>query len=456
MDYNFILDTDSYKPSHYLQYPQGITNVFSYLESRGGRFPSTLFFGLQYILKNYFTTPVTKEDVLEAEKFLKEHGEPFNTEGWMYIVQNLNGQLPLKIKAVPEGTLVPNHNVLMTVENTDPKCFWLTSYVETQLMRIWYPITVATQSYYIKKLIFSFLEKTSDEPEKQIPFKLHDFGARGVSSRESASIGGASHLVNFMGTDTIVGILCANKFYQAGMAGYSIPAAEHSSITSWGKDQETEAYQNMLQQFAKPGALVAVVSDSYDINYAVDHIWGESLRDQVINSGATIIIRPDSGDPVSVVARTIESLATNFGYYINNKGFKVLKYVKVIQGDGVNENSIRQILEKLTEMEFSTDNIAFGMGGRLLQAGIDRDTNKFAYKCSSIVVNGQERDVFKDPISDPGKRSKAGRLNLITTPTGEFRTVNYESQDTALEIIYLNGVLIKEHTFKEIRERAQI
>jgi len=449
---NFIMDVDSYKISHWLQFPPKTEYIFSYFESRGGKFQETLFFGLQYILKNYFLKPITKDSVLEAEEFFNQHGVPFNTKGWMYIADNLNGKLPLKIRAVPEGSLVPSHNVLFTVENTDPYCFWLAPYVETQLSRVWYPITVASTSYYIKKLILEYLEKTSDSPLEQIQFKLHDFGARGVSSQESAGIGGAAHLINFLGTDTIAGILTSQKYYNAGMA-YSIPAAEHSTITSWTRDGEVDAYRNMLKQFARPGSLVAVVSDSYDLNNAVDHLWGEVLRDEVIKSGATIIIRPDSGDPATVVHRTVESLADHFGYYINNKGFKVLKHVKVIQGDGVNEFSIKQIMDKLIQSDYSIDNIAFGMGGALLQK-CDRDTNKFAYKCSSVTINGKECDVFKDPVTDPGKKSKAGKQDLILSPDGNYRTVNYLSQDSVMDIIYLNGELKKEYKWEEIKERA--
>ena len=366
----------------------------------------------------------------------------------------MKGKLPLKIRAVPEGSLVPNHNVLFTVENTDPKCFWLTSYVETALVRSWYPITVSTQSYYIKKMILEYLEKTSDDPQTQINFKLHDFGSRGVSSQESAGIGGAAHLVNFLGTDTVTAMLFAMQFYGAEFPpAFSIPAAEHSTITSWGKDNEIDAYRNMLKQFATPNSLVAVVSDSYDLNNAVDHLWGEQLREEVIKSGATVVIRPDSGDPATVVHRTMESLADRFGYYLNNKGYKVLKYVKVIQGDGVNEHSIKQILDKLIQSDFSIDNIAFGMGGGLLQQ-VNRDTNKFAYKCSSVTVKGKERDVFKDPVTDPGKKSKAGKQDLILTPGGSYRTVNYLSQDTIMETVFLNGEIMKEYSWKEIRDRA--
>ena len=169
---NPILRTDSYKFSHWLQYPEGVTNQFNYLESRGGKYPETLFFGLQYYLKEYLTRRITTDMVKEADTFAKLHGVPFNRDGWMYIARELGGRIPLKIKAVPERYLVPTHKALMTVEATDPKCFWVVGWFETELMRIWYPITVATNSFYCKRSIYESLVKTSDNPDAEIMFKL--------------------------------------------------------------------------------------------------------------------------------------------------------------------------------------------------------------------------------------------------------------------------------------------
>ena len=294
MGSNIILDTDSYKASHHLQYPPGTTGMYSYLESRGGRYGQTVFFGLQPILSR-LAKGIRKEDVEEAADVFAAHGEPFPRVGFQRIVDKLGGNIPLRIRAVPEGTVVPVHNVLMTVESTDSETFWIATYLETMLMRVWYPITVATQSWHIRKLIMAYLEATSDDPMAEIPFKLHDFGSRGVSSEESAGIGGCSHLVNFKGTDTMAAIMFARTHYKEQMAGFSIPAAEHSTITAWGKDGEADAYANMLKQFAKPNSLVAVVSDSYDLWNAVENLWGEKLRKQVIDSGATVVIRPEIG-----------------------------------------------------------------------------------------------------------------------------------------------------------------
>jgi nicotinamide phosphoribosyltransferase len=459
---NILLNTDSYKVSMFKQYPAGTTGVYSYIESRGGRYDETVFFGLQAFIKEYLLEPITQADIDVADEILTAHGEPFNREGWQYILDQHKGFLPVAIRAVPEGTVVPVKNVLATIENTDPECFWLTTYLETALLRaVWYPTTVATQSKSIKNIIKDFLERTGDP--STIDFKLHDFGARGVSSMESAGIGGAAHLVNFMGSDTITGVLFAREYYNAGIAGFSIPAAEHSTITSWGRDNEVKAYANMVAQFAKPGSIVAIVSDSYDVYNAASKLWGEQLRQQVIDSGATIVIRPDSGDPVAVNRQLIEILGEKFGYTTNTKGFKVLNNVRLIQGDGVNEMSIRSILGALMAMGWSADNIAFGMGGALLQQ-IDRDTQKFAMKCSAALINGEWVDVQKDPITDSGKKSKAGRVTLWTNSGGEFASGvtpptgwtdrGIGGWTNALEMVFMNGQLTKDTSFAEVRANS--
>ena len=446
---NLCLNTDSYKVSMWKQYPMNTTGVYSYIESRGGKYDATVFFGLQAFIKEYLLTPITQADIDIADELWTVHGEPFNRDGWEYILNTHNGYLPLVIRAVPEGSVVPIKNVLVVIENTDPACFWLTTWMETALLRaVWYPTTVATQSYAIKKVILDYLKRTGS-PET-IDFKLHDFGPRGVSSMESSGIGGAAHLVNFLGTDNMTGILAAREYYSAGVAGFSIPAAEHSTITSWGRDNEADAYSNMIKQFGFPNAIFAVVSDSYDIYNACENIWGGELRQQVIDSGATLVIRPDSGDPELVMMRVLEILDRKFGSVKNAKGFKVLNNVRVIQGDGVNEQSIRSILGHMLVLGFSADNIAFGMGGALLQI-INRDTMQFAMKCSSICVDGEWKNVKKDPVTDSGKKSKAGRVTLYKNKAGEYSSGVEDWVTPALNKVFENGKLVNEITFDQVR-----
>jgi nicotinamide phosphoribosyltransferase len=456
MQYNPILDTDSYKASHWLQYPPETTASYGYLESRGGKYDKTVFFGLQYLLQEYLSRSIEPWMVTEAETFFTAHGLPFNTAGWNYIAKNLQGKLPIRIKAVPEGSIVPVHQVLMTMESTDAQAYWLVSWLETMLLRVWYPVTVATHSWHLRQIIYAALQQTADDPASEIDFKLHDFGSRGVSSSESAAIGGMAHLVNFQGSDTVVGVRFANHYYNHPMAAYSIPAAEHSTITAWGRAGEGEAYRNMLNQYAKPGKILAVVSDSYDLWSAIDNLWGDQIRQEVIDSGATVVIRPDSGEPVKVVCEALQRLEARFGSQMNSKGYRVLNYVRVIQGDGINSDSLQEILAASEKIGFSASNIAFGMGGALLQQ-VHRDTQKFAFKCSEVTIAGQAVPVYKDPITDPGKRSKKGRLALIHGLDG-YQTVSAATVSTEqdlLQTVYENGQITKKYTLDEVRQRCR-
>ena len=461
---NLILDTDSYKTSHFLQYPPGTEHVSSYIEPRAGDgWQEVTFFGLQMFVEKYLMRPISSRDIIDAQDICEAHGVPFNLEGWKYIYQVHGGYLPLQITALPEGMVVPRGTPLVQAMNTDPNVPWLTSYMETALLRaVWYPTTVATRSRAVKQIIAAYLEQTSDDPAGQLPFKLHDFGARGCTSKEQAGIGGAAHLVNFMGTDTLPGILAARRYYDAPMAGFSIPAAEHSTITSWGRSRELDAYANMLEKF--PTGLVAVVSDSYDLYNAVDNLWGVELRDKVLKRDGVTVIRPDSGDPVQMVSFTINALGKAFGYTLNGKGYKVLNNkIRIIQGDGVNEISIGAILKNLRDQGWSADNIAFGMGAGLLQQ-LSRDTLRFAMKASAIRIDGKWNEVFKDPITDPGKASKRGIQHVCVkegilgiTSTPEPQSVWYDMLQPAYTKAFHNAEPdIRKDKFEYIRERAKI
>lgn len=457
MKQNFILAADSYKTSHFKQYPPDTQIVSSYIESRGGDHPRVLFFGLQMFIEQYLADPITQADIDEADDIITAHGLPFNREGWEYILEKHDGYLPLEIQALKEGSFFPFRNVMVQVKNTDPECFWLTSYIETSLLRaVWYPTTVATRSHYIYQNIKKYLKLTADNLDG-LPFKLHDFGARGASSLETAAIGGLAHLVNFSGSDTMASLVYGRKYYDIDMAGFSIPAAEHSTITSWGRGAEKEAYENMIDQFATNGAAVAVVSDSYNLWHALDQIWGEELKEKVINCGGTIVIRPDSGDPVEIITETIIKLMEKFGHSLNSKGFKLLPpYIRVIQGDGVSAKVIEQILEHLFKLGISTDNLAFGMGAELLQK-VDRDNFQFAMKVSAAQIEGVWYDVYKDPITDHHKQSKRGRFAVIQSGKDSCLTISEKSlgdKKNLLETVYLNGKVMRRQSFADIRKMA--
>ncbi|OAN43056.1 nicotinate phosphoribosyltransferase [Paramagnetospirillum marisnigri] len=462
MAYTPILAADSYKASHKWQYPEGTEYVSSYIEARANNsgldLPGSVFFGLQPLLRQWAETPITDSDIRRSAAVFAAHGVPFFEEGWRWILDAHQGRLPVEVRAVAEGSVVPFNNAVVQVVNTDPKAFWLTSYLETGLQRaVWYASTVATVSWSVKRILREFWALTSDSPVESLDFKLHDFGARGASSGESAALGGMAHLVNFKGTDTVEALLAADEFYGEAMAGFSIPAAEHSTITSWGRDGEVAAYANMLRQFGGPGRLVAVVSDSYDVFHAVEKLWGEELRAQVLDIGGTLVIRPDSGDPVTVVARVLDLAAKAFGTETNAKGYRVLNpAVRVIQGDGVNPKSIRAILQRMKNDGFAIDNIAFGMGGALLQK-VDRDTFSWAMKASAIGIGGHWRDVYKEPVTDQGKGSKRGRLALVRDHGLGLRTVPLDSvpdADNLLRPVFRDGILLAPTTFAEVRARV--
>lgn len=460
---NIILLTDSYKLSHYKQYPQGTEKVYSYFESRNGaQFDKTIFFGLQYFLKRYLQGEiVTRDAISQAEGIARKHmgnvDGAFNKEGWEYIRENHRGCLPIRIRAVPEGTPVGVSNVLMTIENTDPKCYWLPNYLETLLVQVWYPCTVATISNHVRGVIKAGLEKTGTPA--LLPFKLHDFGFRGVSSVESAGIGGLAHLVNFMGTDTIAALGTGIEYYDAGIAGFSIPASEHSTITSWGETHEVDAFRNMLRQY--PDGLVACVSDSFDINRACSELWGKELKEEVLNRNGCLVVRPDSGEIIPMVLNVLSRLGDAFGTYMNEKGYRVLNdKVRVIQGDGCTPETIEQVINAMIASGWSIDNIAFGMGGGLLQK-VNRDTQRFAFKCSSIQNLGRELDVFKKPVSDPLKNSKGGRVILVRKKgTGELNTIREEnfsghSCEHAMRTVFENGEVLVNDTFDQVKKRAE-
>lgn len=288
--------TDSYNVCHWKLFPEEMVESTGYLECRdNGMFENTTFFGLQaWIKQKLIAEDPSKMDVDDAEVSWNLHGDPFNREGWEYI-KDL-GYYPLEIQAVPEGSWIPRGNVITQIRSTDPKCSWLPNWIETELTQLWYPIVIATSDKYNKFMLWKHLEETGCENIPAVlPYMLHDFGYRGCTCREQAMIGGAAHLLNFEGSDTIAGSHYIRKYYGERMIGCSIPATNHAVITSYGKANEAKAFKKVLDTYLKPGAIVACVSDSYDIYNAVD-IWGTEFKDQIINSGGRLVIRPDCYD----------------------------------------------------------------------------------------------------------------------------------------------------------------
>jgi nicotinamide phosphoribosyltransferase len=435
---NICLLTDSYKLTHHNMYPEGTEYVYSYCEARtNAQFPQTLWYGLQYILRRYLTNPLFHSDISEANLIAKSHfgsSSLFNREGWEYIYHEHNGLLPIEIKALPEGMIVPNGTPLMTIVNTDPKCYWLTSYLETILMHVWYPSTVATLSWNVKQLFKKAAILSSDS--ENVDFMLHDFGFRGVSSVESAGLGGSAHLINFKGTDTLEALDFARRHYEGNIdtLAFSVPASEHSIMTSLGRQGEKQILESIIDKY--PVGIISVVCDSYNIYHTVDQFIGIDLKDKIEAREGVFVVRPDSGDPVNVVMALINILNNHFGNTKNKKGYRLLNpKVKLIWGDGIDLKGIQAVVDALLSDKWSIDNIVFGMGGGLLQK-LNRDTQAFAIKSSAQCRNGVWHDIYKEPI-DSNKQSKKGR---------------FDNDD--LITVFKDGEIVKYYTFDEIRANA--
>jgi nicotinamide phosphoribosyltransferase len=461
---NLATLTDIYKETHYGLIPPDTRYMWSYLESRGvtdkGVNPQTLVYGPQMGIKAYLEGVVIEEsDLQEAADFCKKifgGFDYFNYDGWKKMYDRYGGKLPIEIRVVPEGTIVGCHNVLMSVVNTDPDFPFIVNFLETILLQMaWYPITVASQSFAIKKLINKWARKTGGVENN--PYHLNDFGFRGVSSTESAGIGGSAHLVNFDGTDTIRGIEYAQFYYdyKSPVYGNSVVASEHSATIVWGEENEVKAYRHFMEQY--PEGIISIVADSYDLRDAIK-MFGTELKDLVVNRKGKVVIRPDSGYPPTVMVQTLKDLEKYFGTETNSMGYKVLpSYVGVIYGDFIRYGMIDDICEAAENAGFSTDNFVFGMGGALLQQ-VNRDTYKFAFKTSAVDRGGVWYDVSKHPAQDMSKKSKAGKLQLIENSDGTFRTQKYNPVHEDLNClvpVFRNGEIIKSYTFDEIRKRTE-
>ncbi|MCE6078150.1 nicotinate phosphoribosyltransferase [Agrobacterium vitis] len=456
---NLILNTDSYKLGHFLQYPPGTRAVSGYVTTRGASLrPEVVFFGLQMFLKEYLSQPITQADIDEAQELAALHGQPFDQAGWHYILSAHGGFLPLRIEALPEGSFLHRGVPMVQVVNTDPACFWLPSYIETALLRaVWYPSTVASSLRHVKQTLKPFLDKSCDDPAGVIGSRLFEYGARGAASLEQAGLGGVANLLHFDHTDTLEAVLYARRYYGAEMAGLSIPASEHTTMIAWGQDQEVQSFANMIDRFGDYPAY-SVVSDSYDIHNAVSEIWGKTLQQKVRSKPGRLIVRPDSGDPIDVPVQTVAQLAYQFGTRLNAKGYKVLDdKVRVLQADGVSLRDITMILGRLEAMGFSAENISFGIGASQLQK-VSRSTYSFTMKCSAI-MDGQERwrPISRRPVTMQERMPEPGR-RAVVVEGDEFASIALEDlgrRTNHLQPVWENGRLLKEWSFDDIKAKAR-
>jgi nicotinamide phosphoribosyltransferase len=460
---NIVFTLDGYKAGgHARMMPEGTTLVSSYLESRpGSKFSFTMFYGLQIIIKKWLVQRVTKKMVDQAEAYLKFYffDEPnlFNRDQWMYIVEKLDGKLPLRICAVEEGTRVPVGEVMMTIENTDPNCYWLTNAMETLLMHVWYGSLVATQSRLITdKLEDAFIQSSDNVGLHK--YYNHDFGGRSTSCVEQAGIGGSAHLVNQRGTDTLAGVPFALNYYGADprTLAASVKASEHSIQASYGREREFEVTREIIKKF--PNGILSIVSDTYGIKRAIE-MYCTGMKEEILGRNGKFVVRPDSPmnegeEPWQQITWITKELGKGFGTTMNSKGYTTL-HPKIggLYGDGLSMNQIFDSIDALLERKINVESFVYGQGGGLLQKGLDRDTQRTAIKCNAQIRNGEVIDVSKDP-TDKSKKSKAGFVKLIEE-NGKLKTVSREAEGKdLLRLVFEDGQEFNSTTFDEVRARA--
>jgi nicotinamide phosphoribosyltransferase len=458
---NLLLLSDSYKiGGHWKMLPKGAETNFGYYEARGGaKWDTVTVFSLQSIIKKHLTgVVVTREKIEEAAELCFEHfgnHEAFNRAGWEHILNEWGGKLPIVICAATEGSTIPISNVLMTVVNLGgEKTAWLVGYLETLISQVWYGNTVCTLSREAKKLAKHYLEYTSDGGA--LDFFIHDFACRSVTCMEQAGVGGAAHLVNFKGTDTVPAMKFAKMLYGAPFKGlaYSVPASEHGIMTAEGRDKETDVVRRLILDY--PKGILSLVADSYNIYNFARVICGETLKDLILARDGVLVIRPDSGDPEEVMLKLVSIVWEKFGGSTNSKGYKVINNkVRLLWGDGINLDGVKRVLGVFMLNGWAAENIAcFGIGSNLLQK-VNRDDLRFAFKCSAQLRDGVWHDVYKDPI-EGGKTSKRGRIKLIKE-NGEYKTVRIEEPGHDLLVtVFEAGELKNEITFDEVRNNAAL
>jgi nicotinic acid phosphoribosyltransferase len=440
--------TDSYKAGHFAQYPDA-DKMVAYGEFRASfdrdktdtRF---VFYGSRYIIENYISRKWTLEDVEKADKFYSTHNAgktpyPYPKELFERFIKENNGYFPVKLEMLPEGTVANVHVPVYQITTVKPYASLIT-FLETILTQVWYPTTVATLSRRTKDIIEeAFVKSVDEELHLLLDSRLHDFGFRGCTCVEQSIIGGTAHLLNFIGTDTMSAAYYAQFHLNNGKPiAESIPATEHSVMTSW--PNEKQAISNMIDKFGGDNKVFACVMDSYDYVNALKNIL-PTVYKQKTEKGGLMILRPDSGEPSEVVLQALEYGEALAGTTVNKKGFKVLNGFGVIQGDGVNYNSIRTIIDNFLKKGYSASNVSYGMGAGLLQK-VNRDTMSFATKLSFIKNSAGGRDIMKKPKGDPEKVSLPGILKVKKVngvPTVFPSTEDDKDPENILQVVWDHG-----------------
>lgn len=484
MNINPFLLTDFYKVGHPFQYPNKTTLVYSNLTARKSRIPyvnEIVFFGLQYFVKEYLINIFNrdffsrkKEDVIaEYKRRIKTSlGSDLPTYDHISHLHDL-GYLPIKIKALPEGSKVTMRVPCITIVNTLPEFYWLTNFFESILSAvIWQPITSATISYEYRKILDRFASETGMSPDF-VQWQGHDFSFRGMSSLESAILSGMGHLLSFTGTDTIPAIDGLEAYYNADsdkeLIGGSVPATEHSVMCAGAKDGEIDTFKRLITE-VYPSGIVSIVSDTWDLwKVCTKHL--PALKDIILSRNGKVVIRPDSGDPVLIMCGdpngksieerkgVIELLWDVFGGIETNKGYKLLdSHIGAIYGDSITRERAIEICQRLKNKGFASQ-VVFGIGSYTYQYNT-RDTFGMAMKATYVEIEGVGREIFKDPITDDGtKKSATGLLKIIKNDLGKYelhdRVTIKEESNGEMITVFENGKLIKEYSLTEVRDNLK-
>jgi nicotinic acid phosphoribosyltransferase len=442
----FLLDTDTYKATHHFQYRHDLEAMTAYFTFRGPLFPGDnriVVHGLRYAFEKILSRRITQEDVDVAEKYLSTHGVlksriNWPKDLWQEIVDSNDGYLPFTVSALHDGSVIYPNVPVFVIEG---KGKWapLTTWLETSLMRIWSPSVTATKSRHVWQMISDAFDMSVDKENYfLLPSRFHDFGSRGVSSAETAMVTGTGHLLTFEGTDTMTAGWLATQWNNGSPIGESVIASEHSVMTTW--DGELDAVLHLIKSTPE-GGILSCVADSYDYNNFVWNIVPQIVS-EVRKAGIFFVLRPDSGEPVDAVLTGLKGLEVAFGSTTNSKGFKVINGAGVIQGDGLDIAKIKAILSAVTGAGYSAQNVAYGMGGGLLQSQT-RDTMKAAVKVCDIVVGGVHHPIMKAPLTDSGKTSLPGRMGVYRVdniPTVYPLTNTQSRIDTdLLKVVWDNG-----------------
>lgn len=475
MKTNLLLLTDVYKMGHMEQYPPGTTKVYSYLCARKDtKYSEMVFYGLQYFLERYLSQPITVGD---AKEFLEYRRKILGDHASNDVVRKIKalgelGYLPLQIKAVEEGTVLAPKNALMTITNTHPDFAWVVGFVESLLLKVWNTCTVATYSRELKKICTKYADETCDSFE-HTAFQVHDFGYRGCSSEETAALGGSAHLLNFLGTDTVPALKLIQEYYGPASepVGLSVPATEHSVMCAYGYEGEFEAFKRMLDIYPSH-AIVSIVSDTYDLWNVLTN-FAPRLKERILERSGKVVFRPDSGNQLDIICGNPEGateaerkgvlqlLGDTFGYTLNKKGFKVLNpKVGLIYGDGFTKERFESVLCRMKKDGWASSNLVVGIGGLLLQQHT-RDDLGFAIKATYAEIDGKKLELFKDPVTDTGKKSHRGLMCLVAdTNEGTYKTFDRVSKEEEqewgqLQTVFYDGNITLRTTFDQIRKRVR-